>query len=74
MALDQASPLIDVKAYLSYIQNLIKDIDPSTDSIITEETIDRFTKWSEMTLRAKAEQQGLDPSFLDESPNPEQNV
>ena len=74
MALDQASPLIDVKAYLSYIQNLIKDIDPSTDSIITEETIDRYTKWSEMTLRAKAEQQGLDPSFLDESPNPEQNV
>lgn len=74
LALDQAAPLIDTKSYLGYIQNLIKDIDPNTESIISEDTIEKYTKWSEMSLRAKAEQQGIDPSFLDEQSNPEQNV
>ena len=73
-ALDQASPLIDTKAYLSYIQNLIKDIDPNTESIITEETISKYERWADGMLRFKAEQQGIDPSILDETQNPEQNV
>ena len=66
--IDITAPLIDTKAYLSYIQNLIKDIDPNTDAIITEETLERYLKYSEALLRTKAEQSGMDPSIFD-NPN-----
>ena len=72
--LDQAAPLIDTRSFLGYIQNLIKDIDPNTESIITDDTIETYVKWSSGLLRSKAEQQGIDASFLDEQGSPEQNI
>ena len=62
--LESSAPLIDTKAYLSYIQNLIKDIDPDTDTLITEETIEQYTKFAQAKLMALCEQQGIDPSAI----------
>lgn len=62
--LESSAPLIDTKAYLGYIQNLIKDIDPDTDSLITEETIEQYTKFAQAKLLALCEQQGIDPASL----------
>ena len=62
--IDSAAPLLDVKAFLSYIQTLVKDIDPNTENIITDQTIDLYTKWSQAKLTSMAEQQGIDPSIL----------
>lgn len=64
--LDQAGPLIDPEAYLSYIQNLLKDVDPNTESIITEDTIAAYANFAQARLRAQLEQQGIDTSFLDQ--------
>lgn len=64
--LDQAGPLIDPEAYLSYIQNLLKDVDPNTESIITEDTIAAYANFAQARLRAQLDQQGIDPSFLDQ--------
>ena len=71
--LDGAMPFIDVKAYLSYIQGLIKDIDPNTEPLITEETINKYTAFAQAKLSSMLEQQGLDPSIL-ETPTEEENV
>lgn len=68
--LDASSPLIDPESFLSYIQNLIKDVDPNTENLITEETIARYVKFQQAKQRAQCEQLGIDPSVLD---NPEQN-
>lgn len=64
--LDQAGPLLDPEAYLSYIQNLLKDVDPNTESIITEDTIAAYANFAQARLRAQLEQQGIDSSFLDQ--------
>ena len=64
--LDQAGPLIDPEAYLSYIQNLLKDVDPNTESIITEDTIAAYANFAQARLKAQLEQQGIDASFLDQ--------
>ena len=57
--LEQASPLIDPEKYLNYIQNLIKDIDPNTESLINEETIKSYIELLGMKLQAQKEQLGL---------------
>lgn len=57
--LEQSAPLIDPKSYLSYIQNLIKDIDPNTESLINEETIKAYIELLSMKLQAQKEQLGL---------------
>lgn len=62
--LDNSAPLIDAKAYLSYIQGLIKDIDPDTEALITEETIDKYSALAEAKLRAMLEQQGISEDVL----------
>ena len=64
--LDQASPLIDPATYLNYIQNLLKDIDPNAENIITEETINAYAQISKARLRAQLEQQGVDVTILDQ--------
>jgi len=64
--LDQASPLIDPETYLNYIQNLLKDIDPNAENIITEETINAYAQLSKARLRAQLEQQGVDTAILDQ--------
>ena len=57
--LDTAGPLLDPEKYLSYVQNLIKSIDPSADSMITEETIQAYIELFNMKLQAQKEQMGL---------------
>jgi hypothetical protein len=64
--LEGSSPLIDTKSYLTYIQNLIKDIDPNTESLITDETVESYSKLAQAKLRSMLEQQGIDPSILDQ--------
>lgn len=54
--LEAAAPLIDPEKYLSYIQNLIKNIDPSADSMITEETIQSYIELLNMKLQAQKDQ------------------
>lgn len=63
--LEGSAPLIDTKAYLSYIQGLIKDIDPNTEPLITEDTINKYTAYSQAKLSNMLEQQGMDPSILE---------
>ena len=58
--LEAAAPLIDTKAFLGYIQNLLKDIDPDTESLISEDTIDSYVKMARAKLAAMCEQQGID--------------
>lgn len=54
--LETAGPLLDPETYLSYIQNLIKSIDPSADSMITEETIQEYIKLLNAKLQMQQEQ------------------
>lgn len=57
--LEQATPLIEPESYLSYIQNLLKDIDPSTESLINEDTIKQYIEFLNQKLQAQREQLGL---------------
>lgn len=66
--LDSSSPLVDSKAFLSYIQNLIKDIDPNSAPLITEESVNKYLIYSQAKLRAQAEQMGIDPSIFEDQP------
>lgn len=56
--MDIAGPLINPEQYLSYIQNLIKDIDPGADGLITEETIAAYIELFNAKVQAQREQIG----------------
>lgn len=62
--LDQAIPFVDPRAWLIYVQNLIRDIDPNTANLITEQTIENYLQ----VIQAKFNQQcmgiDLDPSQI----------
>lgn len=64
--LDVSAPLVDPKAFLSYIQNLMKDVDPNTEAILTEETIEKYLLVLNGKTKAQLENMGIDPSILDE--------
>lgn len=70
--LDMAAPYIDPKNYLSYIQNLIRDIDPNTENIINERSIELYLQMVNAKLSQQFEQFGLDPSILQQDPNQQQ--
>lgn len=57
--LEGAAPLLEPQAYLSYIQNLLKDIDPNTEPMITEETIARYIEMLQGKINQQMEQLGL---------------
>lgn len=57
--LDGAAPLIEPQAYLSYIQNLLKDIDPNTEPMITEESIGRYMEMLQAKVNQQMEQLGM---------------
>lgn len=57
--LDVSMPLIDPKAFVTYIHGLIKDIDPGAAEIINEETIEKFVQFSMAKYQAQMEQLGL---------------
>ena len=58
--LDQIGSLIDPKPFLSYVQNLIRDIDPNTESFITEETLEKYSKLTELKYNATLQNMGID--------------
>lgn len=64
--LEQVSPLVDPEAYLGYIQNLLKDIDPNTENIITEDTISAYSNIVLAKNKAQLEQMGVDYSIIDQ--------
>ena len=57
--MEGAAPLLEPQAYLSYIQNLLKDIDPNTEPMITEETISRYIEMLQGKINQQMEQLGL---------------
>jgi hypothetical protein len=71
--MEAATPLIDPKSFLGYIQGLIKDIDPNTESMITDETITMYSNFAQAKFSAMCEQQGIDPSTLI-PPNEEERI
>ena len=62
--LDQIGSLIDPKPFLSYVQNLIRDIDPNTETFITEETLEKYSKLTELKYNASLANMGIDPTEL----------
>ncbi len=65
--IETAAPLIDGKAYLSYIQTQIKSIDPNTEAIITDESLQQYLQLLQAKVNAQYEQLGVEPPIL----NPE---
>lgn len=57
--LEGAAPLLEPQAYLNYIQNLLKDIDPNTEPMITEETINQYMELLQAKVRSQMEQLGV---------------
>ena len=68
--LDTAAPFINPREFLSYIQNLLKDIDPNTESIVSDVSIENYLAVLKMKMQAQYEQQGMDPSIVEEIFNP----
>jgi hypothetical protein len=58
--LDNVGSFIEPKAYLTYIQNLIRDIDPNTEPMITEETVEQYSQIVGMKYQAQLQQMGID--------------
>ena len=69
--LETASPLIDPQAFLNYVHNLIKDIDPNTENLINENTIMMYTQLVQAKVNSSFEQLGVDPATLQQ---PQQNI
>jgi hypothetical protein len=62
--LENSAPLIDTEAFINYIQNLIKDIDPDTESMINDETKRKYIAYLQAKQSVMAEQQGIDPAVF----------
>lgn len=58
--LDQIGSLIDPKPFLTYVQNLIRDIDPNTEPFITEETLEKYSKLTELKYNSSLANMGID--------------
>lgn len=58
--LEMGAPLLDANAWLTYIQNIIKDIDPNTESIITEQTKQLYLQLAQAKIRQQFEQFGAE--------------
>jgi len=63
--LEATVPLVDPKAFIGYIQTMIKDADPDTGELINEESIQNYLQVMQMKVRAQYEQMGLDTSQID---------
>lgn len=62
--LESSAPLINPEAFLSYLQKLIKDIDPEADSLINEETTAMYINYLKAKVGAGMEQMGVDPNMI----------
>lgn len=58
--LDVSMPLVDPKAYVTYIHGLIKDIDPGAAEIINEETIEKFVQFASAKYQTQMDQLGIE--------------
>ena len=65
--LEVASPLIDPQAYLTYVHNLLKDIDPNTENLITEDTMNMYLQLVQAKVNSAFEQLGVDPAVLQQN-------
>ena len=63
--LEATVPLIDPKAFIGYIQTMIKDADPGTGELINDQSIQNYLQVMQMKVKAQYEQMGLDVSGLD---------
>ena len=54
--LEMAGPLLDVEAYISYIQNMIKDADPNAGNVITPETLQQYVQLMQAKIQSAMEQ------------------
>ena len=52
--LESAAPLVDPEKFLNYIRNLIKDIDPDTEDLMSDETIEAYVKFLQAKVAAMA--------------------
>jgi hypothetical protein len=50
--------LLDTEAFVSYIQNMIKDADPNAGNIITQETLQAYVQLMQAKIQATMEQFG----------------
>lgn len=57
---DIASPLLDTQAFLTYIHNLLKDIDPNTETLINEDTMKMYMQLVQAKLGSTFEQLGVE--------------
>lgn len=62
--LDMLVPFVDPQAWLSYIQNLIRDIDPNTSNLITDQTIANYLQIVQAKFNQQCMQIELDPSQI----------
>lgn len=62
--LESSTPLLDPDAYINYVQNLIKDVDPDTELLMNDKTKKAYIEFLKAKTMAMAEQQGIDPSIL----------
>ena len=73
--IDITAPLIDPQALLTYIHNLLKDIDPGTENLINENTIDLYVQLARAKVNMQFEQLGVDPSTINwEGGSKEQSI
>ena len=72
--LDTAAPFINPKAFLEYIQNLLKDIDPNTESLVDDNSVQNYLAVLQAKMQIQFEQQGMDPSIVDQIFNPPQEA
>lgn len=72
--IDITAPLIDSRALLTYIHNLLKDIDPGTENLINENTIDLYVQLARAKASSQFEQLGVDPNTLNWDGPAEQSI
>ena len=69
--LDTAAPFINPRAFLEYIQNLLKDIDPNTEALVDDQSIANYLEVLKGKMAIQFEQQGMDPGIVEQIFNPE---
>ena len=62
--IDITAPLIDPQALLTYVHNLLKDIDPGTENLINENTIGLYVQLARAKVNSLFEQLGVDTSTI----------
>ena len=63
--LETTVPLVDPKAFIGYIQGMIKDADPGTGELINDASIQNYLIVMQQKVRAQYEQMGLDMGNID---------